>query len=87
MTGLSRAGIFRFSYGQDGSGHLVVNSNSDEGQGGIEIDTLKHEIRGYNPVHRIYQGWGEPAGFSGYFVIRYPENLKITECGTFREIP
>ena len=33
MTGLSRAAIFRFSYDADGRGHLVVNPNSDEGQG------------------------------------------------------
>jgi hypothetical protein len=34
----------------------------------VEIHPEKNEIVGYNPVHRIYQGWGEPAGFSGYFV-------------------
>ena len=39
-------------------------------QGYIEIDTIKKQIRGYNPVHRIYQGWGAPAGYNGYFVIR-----------------
>jgi len=84
MTGLSRAGIFRFTYDRDGIGHIVVNPNSDEGQGFIEIDTLRREIRGCNPVHRIYQGWGEPAGFSGWFVVKYPENLSVTACGTFR---
>lgn len=84
MAGLSRAGIFRFTYDREGIGHLVVNPNSDEGVGMIEIDTLRHEIRGYNPVHRIYQGWGEPAGYSGWFIIKYPENLDITNFGTFR---
>ncbi len=83
MAGLSRAGIFRFTYDRDGIGHLVVNPNSDEGMGMIELDTLNHEIRGYNPVHRIYQGWGEPAGYSGWFVIKYPEDLDITDFGTF----
>ncbi len=81
MTGRSRAAIFRFTYNEDGDGYLVVNPNSDEGEGFIEIDTLKKEIRGYNPVHRIYQGWGEPAGFSGYFVVKYEK--PITEYGTF----
>lgn len=84
VTGLSRAGIFQFNYDAEGTGHLVVNPNSDEGEGFIEIDTLRHEIRGCNPVHRIYQGKGEYAGFNGWFVVRYPEDLKITDFGTFK---
>lgn len=83
MTGVSRSGIFQFTYDSDGIGHLVVNANSDEGEGWVEIDTLKHEIRGCNPVHRIYQGWGEPAGFAGWFVIRYPADLVTTEYGVW----
>ena len=71
MTGRSRAAIFRFTYEQKGNAYLVVNPNSDEGEGYIEIDTLNRRIYGYNPVHRIYQGWGEAAGYSGHFVIEY----------------
>lgn len=84
MTGLSRAGMFRFTYDNDGIGHLVVNPNSDEGEGSIEIDLAKREIRGHNPIHRIYQGWGEPTGGSGYFVINIPEGLEIEDYGVFR---
>ncbi|NDV57723.1 GH92 family glycosyl hydrolase [Bacteroides sp. 519] len=82
MTGRSRTAIFRFSYQQQQDAWLVVNPNSDEGQGYIEIDTDKKQIRGYNPVHRIYQGWGEPAGYNGYFIIQYQN--EIEEYGTFR---
>lgn len=85
MTGLSRSAIMRFTYDADGTGHLVVNPNSDEGQGSIEIDTVRMEIRGHNPVHRIYQGWGEPAGYAGYFIVKLPENLKITSFGTYKD--
>ena len=81
MTGRSRSAIFRFSYPADSPACLIVNPNSDEGQGYIELDTLKKEIRGYNPVHRIYQGWGKAAGFSGYFIIRFREDL--ASYGTF----
>ena len=81
MTGRSRSAIFRFTYQQEGDAYLIVNPNSDEGEGYIEIDTEKKQIRGYNPVHRIYQGWGEPAGFNGYFIIQY--NKEIKEFGTF----
>ena len=51
--------------------HILINPNSDEGQGYVCIDTLRQEVYGYNPVHRIYQGWGEPAGFSGHFLLSY----------------
>lgn len=76
MTGRSRSAIFRLTYPADGPAYLIVNPNSDEGEGYIELDTLKKEIRGYNPIHRIYQGWGKPAGYSGHFIIRYNDELK-----------
>lgn len=82
MTGRSRSAIFRFTYNEQGGAFLIVNPNSDEGQGFIEIDRQKRQIRGCNPVHRIYQGWGEPAGFSGWFVIEYEG--EPVEMGTFR---
>lgn len=83
MTARSRSAIFRFTYPQNETAYLIVNPNSDEGEGFIEIDTIKKQIRGYNPVHRIYQGWGEPAGYSGYFIIQYENELE--EYGTFRK--
>ncbi|WP_294586430.1 GH92 family glycosyl hydrolase [uncultured Bacteroides sp.] len=82
MTARSRSAIFRFTYQQAGKGYLVVHPNSDEGQGYITIDTVKNEIYGYNPVHRIYQGWGEPAGYSGHFVVRLQK--KMTGFGVFK---
>ena len=71
MTGLCYTGIFRFTFDEAGKAYLIINPNSDEGEGFIEIDPEKGEVRGYNPVHRIYQGWGKPAGFKGYFVVRF----------------
>ena len=73
MTALSHSAIFRITPDQDEDIHIVINPNSDEGEGYIEIDTVRHIVYGYNPVHRIYQGWGEPAGFSGHFVLDYGE--------------
>lgn len=77
MTALSHSAIFRITPDQDEEVHIVINPNSDEGKGYIEIDTLHHIIYGYNPVHRIYQGWGEPAGFSGHFVLDYSGELNF----------
>ena len=81
LTGRSRAAIFRFTYDNAGDAYLVVNPNSDEAMGHVEIDTINNRITGYNPVHRIYQGWGEPAGYAGYFVIQL--DRKPLEYGVF----
>lgn len=72
MTARSRSAIFRFTYRQEGLGHLVFEVNSDERKGFIAYDSVRHEVYGYNPAHRIYQGWGEAAGFAGHFIIELP---------------
>ena len=70
MTGRSRSAIFRLTYADPDSAYLVIAVNSDEGEGEIGMDEERKVIWGKNPVHRIYQGWGEPAGFSGWFVLQ-----------------
>lgn len=75
LTGLSRAGIMQFTFQQDGDHYIVIEPNSDEGVAFIQIDPEKKEITGYNPVHRIYQGRGKEAGFSGHFVIQLNEEI------------
>lgn len=67
MTARSHAAVWRFS----GAEWVMVQVNSDEGEGVLEVDAAAGEIRGSNPVHRIYQGKGLPAGFSGHFVVRF----------------
>ena len=81
LTARSRAAVFRFTYWKAGKAWLVVTPNSDEGRGFVRVDTVNGRIYGYNPVHRIYQGWGEPAGFSGHFVVELRK--KISGYGTF----
>lgn len=83
LAALSHVAVLRVTPLHDENIHIVVNPNSDEGEGYIEIDTLNHRVYGYNPVHRIYQGWGEPAGFSGHFVLQYPANGKLVGFGVF----
>jgi predicted alpha-1,2-mannosidase len=80
ITGTTRSGFFRFSYIEDTDVKIVITPNSDEGQGYVKVDPERREIYGYNPVHRIYQGWGQPAGFSGYFVVRFEEPLDNYGC-------
>ena len=73
MTATPHGALIRVTPECDQPVHVVVHPNSDEGEGGIAIDTLAREAYGYNPVHRIYQGWGEPAGFSGHLLLRYSD--------------
>jgi predicted alpha-1,2-mannosidase len=83
LTGTSHAGFLRFTYAQGNDPFLVIEPNSDEGEGYIEINAEKNEISGYNPVHRIYQGRGKPAGFSGYFVAVFDH--PFAEYGTWQK--
>lgn len=75
LTADSHAALLRVTPDDDELVHIVINPNSDEEQGYIEIDTLNHIVYGYNPAHRIYQGWGEPTGFSGHFVLKYYDEM------------
>jgi predicted alpha-1,2-mannosidase len=82
LTGTARAGLLRFTFEKEGENYLLIEPNSDEGEGFIQIFPEKGEIVGYNPVHRIYQGAGQPAGFSGYFVVQF--DRPITSFGTWQ---
>jgi len=75
LTGLSRAGIMCFDFQKAGDHYVVIDPNSDEGVAAIHINAAKHEICGSNPVHRIYQGFGKAAGFSGHFVVRLDADI------------
>lgn len=80
MTGRSRSAIFRFTYSNPDSAYIVIRVNSDENEGEIGIDANTGIVWGKNPVHRIYQGWGEPAGFCGWFVLK-TEKGGYDACG------
>ncbi|MEA5140938.1 GH92 family glycosyl hydrolase [Arcicella rigui] len=83
MTALARAGFLQFSFSQKQKNYILVEPNSDEGEGFVEIHPEKNEIVGYNPVHRIYQGFGKSAGFSGYFVIQFDQSF--TDYGVWKD--
>jgi predicted alpha-1,2-mannosidase len=83
VTATPRCGMMGFTADAADSLYLLITPNSDYGEGYIKIDIQKGEIYGYNPVHRIYQGWGQSAGFSGYFVIKISKVLAAK--GTFTD--
>lgn len=82
MTATKRAGYLRFTFNNADSGIIVIEPNSDENEGYLKILPEQNEIIGYNPAQRIYQGWGEPTGFSGYFVAQFDQ--KISAFGTYQ---
>ena len=75
LTALSHTALLRVTPLEDGPVHIVINANSDELEGTIAHDPQRHMVTASNPVHRIYQGWGERAGFSGHFVLTYSDDL------------
>ncbi len=81
LTALARSSMLQFTMNTADSLFLLVMPNSDEQKGFVQIDQARKEIVGYNPAFRIYQGWGEPAGFSGYFVIQVDRDF--SRKGTF----
>jgi predicted alpha-1,2-mannosidase len=81
ITSTLRCGLLQFTILQDDSLYLLITPNSDYGKGFVKVDAKKGEIWGYNPAHRIYQGWGEPTGFNGWFYIKIEK--PFAKSGTF----
>lgn len=81
ITATARCGFMQFTSSIDDSLYLLIMPNSDQSKGFVKVDKASGTVWGYNPAHRIYQGWGNPAGFSGWFFIRIEKS--IVNCGTF----
>lgn len=81
MTATLRCAMLQFTASKADSLYLLITANSDEKQGFVNVDRKNGEVYGYNPAHRIYQGWGKPAGFSGYFVMKV--DRVFNQAGTF----
>lgn len=67
MAGRSHSAIFRLA-GCDELELGVVNQYSE---GYVAFDPATATVTAENPVHRIYQGWGESAGYSGWSVAAF----------------
>ena len=81
LSANQRSGIMAFRFNSTEESYILLEPNSDEGVGYVQIDPEKGEVSGHNPAHRIYQGWGEYAGFNGYFVAQF--DTPFAEHGTW----
>ncbi|MGY4385363.1 putative alpha-1,2-mannosidase [Pedobacter sp. UYP24] len=81
MTATLRSAMLQFTVAKTDSLYLLISPNSDQNKGFVKVDQKNGEVYGYNPVHRIYQGSGKPAGFSGYFIIKIER--QFSRSGTF----
>ena len=84
MTGSTRSGMLRITAKPDAEVTLLVEPNVKTGDGFVQMHADRQEIVGFNPVHRIYQGTGQTAGFNGYFAARFSQPVlrSGTWCGT-----
>ncbi len=78
ITGSERSGMMQFRFSPERkTGWLAVENNLRLGNGTIQIDAARQEITGSNPVYRIYAGANQPAGFSGYIVVRFDRKFRV----------
>lgn len=76
LAAKSRSAIFRLDCDS-----LLFGVNNGYGEGGIQMAVPSGTLVAENPVHRIYQGWGEPAGFSGWSAVRFNRRIE-----SFRQV-
>jgi len=84
LAGTTRAGFMRFHFENGGKSWILVEANSAKNEGSVAIDAEHNEITVVDPVRRLYAGNGKPAGFSGYFVVRFDRSFQVggTWAGT-----
>lgn len=86
VTGTSRCGMMQFTMQQADSLYILITPNSDKEKGFVRVNARTGEIWGYNPAHRIYQGWGQAAGFSGYFYAKLERTSAVGGVYSGKEV-
>ena len=65
VTGTTRSGMLRMTFPEMTDANILIEPNAKPLEGYVQVRVDRNEIVGYNPVHRLYQGAGKLAGFSG----------------------
>ena len=81
ITAAPRCGVMRFTMLQDDSLYLLIIPNSDYATCTAKVNAANGEVTGTNAVHRIYQGWGNKAGFDG--CMYFKANKNVVAAGVF----
>ena len=84
LAGTMRSGMMRFHFAKGGKSWILLEANSAQGEGTLQIDPVKNEVLLANPVRRIYAGSGQLAGFNGFYVVQFDHKFKVggTWAGT-----
>ncbi|RMG73684.1 MAG: glycoside hydrolase family 92 protein, partial [Bacteroidetes bacterium] len=69
LTAGTYAGLLRLEARRADTLFLLVRPNQRDGRPVLHWDAEAQQLVGRVPVQRIYQGWGEDAGFGGHFVV------------------
>ncbi|WP_462243853.1 GH92 family glycosyl hydrolase [Ferruginibacter sp.] len=75
VTATARCGVMRFTMLQADSLYLLITPNSDYATCTATVNASTNEVVGTNAVHRIYQGWGNKAGFDGCMYFKANKNI------------
>jgi len=76
VTATARCCVMRFTMLQDDSLYLLITPNTDYGTCAATINA--NAITATNAVHRIYQGWGNKAGFDGCAYFKTNKNFVVS---------
>jgi putative alpha-1,2-mannosidase len=77
LSGVSRAGIMRFSFPSNSSPFVVIQATRQGVAGQITVDPKSREIYGWNPERQDSNlGPNKAADFKGYFVARFEESFE-----------
>ncbi|PTR01513.1 putative alpha-1,2-mannosidase [Mucilaginibacter yixingensis] len=71
VTATLRCGIMELTMDHADSLYVLISSNSDKGKGAVSVDQKGGSVSVTNQAFRIYQGAGQPAGFSGHSYTRF----------------
>ena len=77
VTGTTRAGILSFRFTRPGQAWVLIQCNSQPGDGEVQVDVERQEVTVVNPVRRLYAGSGKLAGFNGNFVVRFDRPFQL----------
>lgn len=77
LTGHAHSAMLRYVFHSNGTACLHVTVNSDTREGSIRYDAARRRVCAENPVHRLYQGRGQRAGFSGWLALQLPHGVGL----------